>query len=229
MKAVQLPLNLSLRDSSSFANFVSGGNAEAVAQVRAMAEGLSRERSLFLWGEAGTGKSHLLQAACRDAQARGSPCAYVALAMLDDAALALLDDRHEGLVCLDAIECIAGRVEWERSVFAVYERVRAQGGMLLVAARANPAGLGLVMPDLVTRFGAGPVYQVRPLSDEDRVEALCLRAHNRGLEMGREVGRYVLSRYPRDLDALFALLERLDRASLARQRRITIPFVRSLE
>lgn len=229
MKAAQLPLNLSLRDSSCFANFVAGVNAEVAAQVRAAAEGTARERGVFLWGETGTGKSHLLQSACRHAQERGAPCAYVSFAAVEDASLAVLDDRDEGLVCLDDLDRIAGRTAWERSVFAVYERLRAYGGALLAAARRNPASLGLAMPELVTRLGAGPVYQLHGLRDEDRVEALCLRAHNRGLEMERGVARYVMNRYPRDLDALFALLDRLDRASLARQRRITIPFIRSLD
>ena len=114
-------------------------------------------------------------------------------------------------------------------MFALCERLRAAGGMLLAAGARPPRELGLKLPDLATRLGWGPVYALTPLGDDERLEAVRLRARNRGLEMPEEVARYILARYPRDLDSLFALLDKLDVASLAEQRRLTIPFLRSLE
>jgi DnaA family protein len=224
----QLPLNVTLRDGSSFANFHPGANQEAVTQVQAVAEGRVAG-PLFIWGEPGTGKSHLLQAACRRAQEQGRDCAYLPLAAGGDLTPALFEEREEAaLVCVDDVERIAGAREWQQALFALYERLRDRGGVFLAAGSANPNRLGLGMPELVTRLGAGLVYQLHPLSDADKVAALRLRARNRGLEMSEEVARYVLERYPRDMEAIFALLERLDRASLATQRRLTIPFIRGL-
>lgn len=223
----QLPLNLTLRDGSSFANFYPGPNQEAVAQAQAAVDARVAG-PLFIWGEAGTGKSHVLQAACRRAQEQGGDCAYLPLAA-SDLTPALFEEREEAaLVCVDDIERIAGAREWEQALFALYERLRDRGGLFMAAGTASPNHLGLIMPELVTRLGAGLVYQLQPLSDADKLAALRLRARNRGLEMPEEVARYVLEHYPRDMEAIFALLDRLDRASLATQRRLTIPFIRSL-
>lgn len=223
----QLPLNLTLRDGSSFANFHPGPNQEAVTHVQAAAEG-SAAGPIFIWGESGMGKSHLLQAACRRAQEQGRDCAYLPLAV-GELTPALFEEREEAaLVCVDDIERIAGARDWEQGLFALYERLRDRGGVFVAAGNANPNHLGLIMPELVTRLGAGLVYQLHPLGDGDKVAALRLRARNRGLEMPEEVARYVLGRYPRDMEAIFVLLERLDRASLATQRRLTIPFIRGL-
>jgi DnaA family protein len=101
--------------------------------------------------------------------------------------------------------------------------------MLVMAARGNPATVGLKLADLATRLAAGLVYQLQPLSDKEKIAALRLRAQQRGLEMTEEVANYLLTRFPRDMHSLFALLDRLDIATLAAQRRLTIPFLRGLE
>ena len=230
----QLPLNLRLKDSSSFENFLPASNREAVARLRAATAALARGRALepvlFLCGAPGTGRTHLLQAACREVQSAGGSVLYIPFSEIAALAPAILEDLDQvSLVCLDDIERIAGNAGWEVAVFALCERLRAAGGMLLVAGARPPRELGLQLPDLATRLGWGPVYALVPLGDDERLEAVRLRARNRGLEMPEEVARYILARYPRDLDSLFALLDRLDRASLAEQRRLTIPFLRSFE
>jgi DnaA family protein len=115
------------------------------------------------------------------------------------------------------------------ALFTLTERLRAAGGTLISAADSPPARLGLRLPDLTSRLAWGTVYALEPLSDAEKLEAIRLRAHNRGFEMPEEVVQYILSRYPRDLRSLFDLLERIDRASLVQQRRVTIPFLRRLE
>ena len=242
----QLPLNLRLKDSSSFENFLPATHREAVARLRAAVAALARGRPgggggggargrapepvLFLCGALGTGRTHLLQAACRAAQSAGGNALYIPFSEITTLAPAMLEDLEQSaLVCLDDVERIAGKADWEAAVFALCERLRAAGGMLLVAGARPPRELGLQLPDLATRLGWGPVYALAPLSDDERLEAIRLRARNRGLKMPEEVARYILVRYPRDLDTLFALLDKLDVASLAEQRRLTIPFLRSIE
>lgn len=222
--ASQLPLDLKLSDHASFENFVIAGNEEAVMRVRAAAEGVGRD-NVLLWGAAGTGKSHLLQAAVRVASARGLTCAYLPLSLIDSLSPAMLDDREEAdIICIDDLQHIAGREAWERALFALYERRAAS--VLLYAAHANPTNLGLMMPELATRLSAGLIYQLRLLAEDDKLAALRVRATQRGLEMTEEVARYVLAHFPRDPHALFALLDRLDQAALREQRRLTIPFIR---
>ncbi|OGI49719.1 MAG: DnaA regulatory inactivator Hda [Candidatus Muproteobacteria bacterium RIFCSPHIGHO2_02_FULL_65_16] len=224
----QLALNLRLKDGSSFDNFHPARNREAIERLRAaLAAG---ERAFYLWGVPGSGKTHLLQAACRQAQEQGRAVAYIPLAQAAEFTTAILDDVDTAqLVCLDDVDRIAGNGAWETALFALCERLRAAGGLLVAAGAANPRHLGLAMPELATRLGWGPVYQLHPLSDADKLMAVRLRARNRGLEMAEDVARFILNRCPRDMNSLFDLLDRIDRAALASQRRITIPFVRGLD
>ena len=225
----QLSLNLKLRDSASFENFCPGDNRELLERVRTMTRSAAVAVPLFLWGESGSGKTHLLQAACRAVQADGHVPLYVPLAAPDVPPAVLEDAEHAFLVCLDDVQAVARRREWETALFALYERARSTGAHLIAAATAAPAQLGLDLPDLATRLGWGPVYQLQALDDAGKLEALRVRAQRQGFDLPMDVARYILSRYPRDLHSLFALLERLDRAALASQRRVTVPFIQSLE
>lgn len=231
----QLYLDIRLKDDFSFDNYLIAQNREPVASLQAILSKLRHhrscaDRSLFFWGERGSGKTHLLQAACRLVeQSANVSFAYVPLAMAQEMSPAMLEGL-EGidLVCIDDIEHICGRLAWEKALFALIERLRGATGVLLAAARVNPASLGLALPDLATRLGWGLVYQLHALSDIETVRALQLRAHNRGLQMSAKVAQYVLHHYPRDARSVFDFLDQIDDASLARQRRITIPFIRSL-
>lgn len=227
----QLALNVRLRDDSAFGNFLAARNAEAIDRVIAFAAPAPGPPALlYLWGERGSGKTHLLEAACRDLHARGERCVYLPLTDAGQFAPELLENLEQAaLVCLDDLDAVAGERAWEMALFALIERAKASGARLLVAAVANPRHLGLAMPELRTRLGAGWVYQLRALNDEEKLSALGQRARQRGLELPDEVGRYILARHARNTHAVFALLDRLDRAALAAQRRLTIPFVRELE
>ena len=231
----QLVLNLRLRDASSFENYFVARNREAVERlqhgVRSVSGAPQAPASwLVLWGEPGTGKTHLLEAACRAAQEQGHAPLYIPLAEKTSFTTALLEDVEQvPLVCVDNVDAIAGDAAWEAALFALYERLRAQGGMLVLATRPSPAAIGLRLADLATRLSAGLVYQLQPLFDAEKIAALRLRAQRRGLDMTEEVANYLLTRFPRDMHSLFALLDRLDTATLAAQRRLTIPFLRGLE
>ncbi len=217
----QLALDIGLRDSARFENYTVGANAEAVACLRAAGEPF-----VYLAGAPATGRTHLLQAACH---AAGRDAVYVPLDQHADLAPAMLEGlEHYPLVCLDDVDAVAGEADWETALFHLYNRVREAGGRLLVAAAEAPNAAGFALADLRSRLGWGPVFRLKPLADADRLGALQQRARYRGLDLPEEVGEYLLRRSPRDMASLFALLERLDRASLAAQRRLTIPFVRSL-
>ncbi|MBI3897798.1 MAG: DnaA regulatory inactivator Hda [Gammaproteobacteria bacterium] len=228
----QLSLNLRLNDRASFDNFCGGDNREVVERLRALLADpptVSGPRLLFLWGENASGKTHLLQAACREVQAATRVALYLPLAVPGLLPAILEEAEHAYLVCLDDLQRVSGDRAWELALFALCERARGTGARIVAAASAGPAHLGLQLPDLATRLGWGPVYQLKPLDDDAKIEAFRLRARNQGLEMPVDVARYILSRHPRDLPSLFALLDRVDRAALASQRRVTIPFIQQLE
>lgn len=220
----QLPLGIGLKDSATFENFYPAGN-ELV--VEALQHG--NDAMLYLWGPVGSGKSHLLQALCHAAATRGESQIYLPLRELVSLSPALLDGLEQQVViAIDDIQAVAGQSSWEEALFHLYNRVRDSGHRLVVSASSAPAKLELALPDLISRLGWGPVFQLATLSDKDKRGALQLRAHRRGLEMGDEVADYLLKRCPRDMDSLFNLLNKLDQASLAAKRRLTVPFVRQL-
>lgn len=226
MQNLQLPLGIRLREGATFDGYYAGPNHLAVEAVRACLSG-SGESLIYLWGAAGVGKSHLLQAACHEMGVRGEPAAYLPLDEIPSPAM-LEGLESMPLVCLDALEAVAGDRDWEEALFHLYNRLREAGGRLLVAARARPAELALNLADLVSRLNWGLTFQLQTLDDEEKLEVLYLHAQRRGLVMPEEVGRYLIRREARDLPVLLALLDTLDQASLAAQRRLTVPFVKDV-
>lgn len=224
----QLPLGISLRPGASFETYYSGGNELAVAVLRRMAEG-SGESQAWLAGTAGLGKSHLLQAACHAAASGGRRPAYLPLS--DESGLH--PDMLEGLetldlVCLDGIESIAGRGDWELALFGLINAARSAGARLLFAGRQTPARLDIELPDLASRLAWGAVLQLTPLDDAQKRDALRARARALGLDLPAAAVDYLQRHYGRDLAGQFERLERLDRASLAAGRRLTVPFIKEV-
>lgn len=224
----QLPLGISLAPGASFEAFFPGPNGFTLELLRAMAAGRG-EPQAFLAAAPALGKSHLLQATCRAAAARGARVAYLPL----DGDLGRRPDVLEGLesmalVALDTLDTVAGRAEWERGLYGLVDAARATGCRLLFAARGVPADLGLGLADLASRLAWGPVLRIEPLDDDAKRAALHARAAALGLDLSPAVAAYLVRHYPRDLAGQLARLERLDRASLASGRRLTVPFVKAV-
>ncbi len=207
------------RIDAVFASFVAGVNAEAVATLR-RADG----HPLWLWGASGTGKTHLLQASCA---AAGAGAAYFPLAQPGLPAEALRGFETAALLCVDDVDTVAGDAAWERALFCLFNEAQESRTRLVFAARAAPMALPWGLDDWRSRAAACVIYQIHELDDAGRAAALRLRAAQRGLELPGETLEYLFKRVPRDLPFLLALLDDLDLASLAAQRRLTIPFIRA--
>ena len=192
----QLPLGISTAAEPAFDNFVAGRNAEAVARVRELAEGSLRERIVYLWGESGSGRTHLLRATARS-----------------NASLVVVDDVH----LLDA----AG----QRALFVAINDARDGAAAVLAAGDRPPAQLTL-REDVRTRLAWGLVYQLLPLGDDDKAKHLKALAATRGLQLSDDIVAYLLARLPRDMASLQSIMEVLDRYSLMRKRPLTLPLVR---
>ena len=220
----QLPLKVRLPEAARFATFVPGRDREALEWLRSTVQGAQRG---WLWGRRGVGKTHLLQAACAHAGERGGSAAYIDPAMT--ASPALLEGLETlDLVCIDDLERIAPDAHWNAALFRLYTLMQDGRGSLVVASSLPPASLEFALPDLRSRLLAAAVFQLHELDDTDLVAALKLRATHRGLELSDEAAHYLLQRLPRDMHSLCAVLERLDEASLAAQRRLTVPFMRQV-
>lgn len=225
----QLPLALRWPRRQRFEHFHAGDNAAALAAVQALAlaDG-SQAAWIYLHGPAGCGRSHLLMAACQAASAAGRRVQYLPLAALGDAAAAFRGVAGSELLALDDVHAIAGQREAELALFDLYNRARAEGYRLLFAADAAPAQVGLGLPDLRSRLGACTQYLLKPLDDVERRHVLRAQAAARGIVLDEAVLDWLFARHARDLGALLDLLDRLDQASLAAQRRVTVPFLRGL-
>ncbi len=222
----QLPLEIRLADHALFANFHPAGNELLVHELRQCID-TPEHPMVWLWGAVQSGRSHLLQACAAEAGERGLTAAYLPLARAGEFPVAALEGLGEmDLVCLDDVDGLAGDPAWERGLFGLYEGLRQGGGRLVVAADVPPAELAFDLPDLASRLKSGGVFRLHALADEACVQALQIRARFRGLELPDDTAHFLLARLPRSMAGLFAVLDQLDRAALAAQRRLTIPFVR---
>jgi len=220
----QLPLALRYPPDQRLDTFVDAPMG-ALEQLRALAA--EPGDWLYLSGPAGVGKTHLLLATCHVAEHAGRRAAYLPLA----AAVGRLRDALQALegndvLALDGVEAIAGHRDDEIALFDAHNRARAAGANLLYAARDIPDALDLTLPDLRSRLGQCTRITLAPLDDEGRREVLRQRAQRRGLVLEEAALDWLLKRVGRELGGLAALLDKLDRASLAAQRRITVPFLR---
>lgn len=222
----QLPLGVQLRASAVFASYAPGRNAAALQAVSNLVA--AGGAPLWLWGAAGCGKTHLLHAALAAWDEAPGPAAYLPLALpgLQPSMLAGLD--HCGLLALDEVDAVAGNAAMETALFHLWNGLLERGGRVLLAARQPPAGVGVRLPDLASRFSSSLVLQLHAPDETELVEVLRVMAAQRGLELGPEVAAFLLRRVRRDTHELAGLVERLDAAALAAQRALTVPFVRDV-
>jgi DnaA family protein len=227
----QLPLDLRLADFALFETFYPGANVAVVSALREAATTPGRQ-VLWVWGAAGSGRSHLLQAAVAAAAAAGQSCAWLPLNMKEgvgDLSPGMLEGMGKlNLLCVDDVDAVAGDAEWERALFNVFEDLRNNDGRLIVTAAAPTNDVAFGLPDLKSRLASGPTWKLRAMDDDALLAALQLRSQWRGLDLPDETGRFLLKRVERTTEALFTLLDQLDEAALAAQRKLTVPFVSSV-
>lgn len=223
----QLALGVTLRDEAIFDNFyVSEANQEAVSHVRSTLEG--EPSFLFLWGAPSTGKTHLLQSCCHAWPGRGRAPCYLPL---HDRSLVpeVLDSLEKlPLVCLDNVEEVMGDLAWEEALFHFYNRAQESGTVLIVASRFPPRQLPSGLADLQSRLTAGLTNALSPLSDEEKVTVLTVRANYLGLSVSSDVALFLIRRYSQDLAHLCELILYLDRAALSTKRKLTIRLVKEV-
>ena len=224
----QLPLGFERHDVYTFDSYVPGANRESAEALQGIATGAGHG-NIYLWAGRGAGKSHLLQAACNLAAQRLRACAYIPLRQVDDFTPDLFSSLEAlSLVCLDDVDELAGRDDWELALFDLFNRLRDTETPLVVSAGCSPRGSQVRLPDLKSRLSWGLCYHLQPLDDHENMAALKLRAQERGFDLSDQVVEYLIKRVKRDTRNLFLWLDRLDRHSLEAQRKLTVDFVREI-
>ncbi|MGE5651304.1 MAG: DnaA regulatory inactivator Hda [Bacillota bacterium] len=216
----QLLLDLGAEKPPTLDSFVTGQNEELLQLLRLFqqrGDAMPRERFVYLWGESGAGKTHLLRALA------GTPNARLVPADASDEAFTY--DARTTLYLID--DCDKLPPDTQVSAFNLFNQVRENGGLLVTAGALPPAGLSL-REDLRTRLGWGLIYQLHGLTDDEKIAALTKAAQARGLSLSPGVLPYLITHFRRDMQSLSTMLDALDQYSLETQRPITLPLLRSL-
>ncbi|MCY4183107.1 MAG: DnaA regulatory inactivator Hda [Gammaproteobacteria bacterium] len=221
----QLPLAVGLADEANFDNFVvSRENLQIVTWLR---EPERLDSPVLIWGPPASGRTHLLQACCHLAGNRRAfflPLRH-RLIMRPE----ILDDLAEiAMICIDDVQLAAGDADWERALVRLLNSVNPAASRLVLAASAPAAKIGWALADLRSRLQQALSFRLHPLNETGIRQAFTLRARNRGLRLDDGVVDYIFLRAERRLDALMAILDRLDESSIRRQRHITIPQVKRI-
>lgn len=225
---MQLPLAIQLNANLSFDNFVCPDDAFLLTTLKQFSSS-EGETNIYLWGANSCGKTHLLHAVCQHAASAQLRVNYLPLTELVDHPVDILEGLEEyAVVCIDDLQVIVDRPDWQLAIFKLFNRVREKHGRMLFSAKANPKELALTLKDLVSRLEWGIVFHLRELNDEQKMLALQMRAKLKGLELTNDVVEYVLKHFTRDAGALFRLLDHLDQQSLISKRRLTIPFIKDV-
>ncbi|HUQ27410.1 MAG TPA: DnaA regulatory inactivator Hda [Usitatibacter sp.] len=207
----QLLLDFDRAPAPTFANFVTGANAELAHALESATRGAFAERVIYVWGEKGAGKTHLLKAFVHAlGQSR-----FVRAAELVDGDL-------RGVLAIDDVE----KLPEERQVALFNAFNERSFAFLLVSAGASPRDVAL-RRDLSTRLATGLTYRVAPLTDAEKGAALAAHAKTRGFDIPGDVTSYLLTHARRDMGSLIGALDCLDRYSLETGRPITIPLLKA--
>jgi DnaA-homolog protein len=214
----QLIFELAPPEPPRLSNFLPGRNRELVTALARFACGADAAPGFLIWGVPASGKTHLLLAAVASAIEQGTPARYYA-----EPAAVVSSPGSEELIAIDRVD--EADAPAAAQVFTLYNDLKQRGARMLAASRTPLAALTL-REDLRTRLGWGLVYEVVPLSDDDKPAAIAGYARQRGFQLSDEVIDYLLSHGRRDMGSLLAAVVALDRLSLAAKRPITVPLLR---
>jgi DnaA family protein len=220
----QLPVQFELQSTQNFSAFYPGNNKEVITHLQQLF--INKEQLIFLWGARGSGKSHLLQAACQETDKTSF------FFSLDKKALpptSILDGLENiDLVCFDNIDQISGNSKWEQAFFNFFNLHRDNNNHLVLSAPCPPKYLEIQLPDLKTRMSWGLTLKLKLLSDEQLLNALTYKADVSGFEITPNVGKFLMTHYTSDLPSIWKLLNEIEQATLIAQRKLTIPFLKQI-
>lgn len=224
----QVPFDFNLSHEMTFGNFYSGENRQLLMHLEKVSSGRG-DLFIYLWGKAGAGKTHLLQAALQAANQTRLTSFYLPLANKSRLTPQIFDNLESMyLVCIDDVDRIMGDAVWEKALFDFYNRMMEAKKRLIISSEDSPLHLSAVLPDLKSRLSSGVTYQVHDLTEAERIEALAFRAKQLGIVLSDQVLHYLITHHPRDLGTLISLLSELDEASLKLKRKVTVPFIKEI-
>ena len=231
----QIPFAFPLRSRATFSNFVVENNAELVQSLTALKNpGLNpaippgAARTVWIWGEAGLGRTHLLNACCHWFNTKQAKVAYIPTADWQSQGDSFAGYQGFDLVAIDDVHLCLNKEQAERDLVELYQAMQNTSGYLLLSADRPPGKCTYAFKDLASRFTSAETYQLSALSDPGKMQVMQSQAAHRGIELEEEVARFMLTRCSRHLSDLIKLLDELDQQSWARKRKLTIPFLKEV-
>ena len=221
----QLPLALTTHPEEGFDNFVPGSNLDCLLHLQEQTQQFAtlneRQAAVYLWGDTGSGKTHLLKSVAQCAEEHCLSCLW----LTPKTDLNLLDEPEADIILLD--DCEQYSEGHQASAFRAFINAQSYGLWLVAAGKLPPVDLP-VREDLRTRLGWGHVFALKPLSEEELQAALWHAFHSRGLELTPLVQTYLMHHFARDMSSLMCLLGKLDLYALASKRAVTVPLIKAM-
>ena len=225
----QYSLDVSLRPFATFETFIFAEQNELSAVLQTLHKVSSEPRQYFIWGGAQTGKTHILQSVCNLLSETNNKAVYLPLRQLAKYESKILNDIHHiDTVCIDDVDHVLGDNTWDHAIFTLINELRAANKCLLLTASINPNQTTVSFPDLMSRLSWGPVYKLKHLTDEQKGLAIQAHANARGFNISSEISSYLLKYFPRDLNKLIGLVDRIDKHSLNQKKKVTLRFVKTI-
>ncbi|WP_439239964.1 DnaA inactivator Hda [Lonepinella sp. BR2474] len=225
----QLSLPIHQLDDETLENFYGDNNLLLLNSLHKNFQQL-QQPFFYIWGTASSGKSHLLKAVTNYILAENRRSIYVPLSKYAYFSTAVLDNlEQQDVICLDDLQAVIGHHDWELAIFDLFNRIKEKGtALLLISSDQSPTSLPVKLPDLASRLRWGEIYQLHPLNETQKIQALQQNAHQLGIELPEDTANFLIKRLDRDMHSLFTAVAKLDKASLQAQRKLTIPFVKEI-
>ena len=198
---------------------------------KAVIDSIKDDKNKLIWiaGLQGTGKTHILQATVNYMDDGDNRLLYLPMEESKDFTPDILDNLNQfDLVAIDDIENVIGDFSWEEQLLILYEELIHTKCRILISSSDTPQGLRFKLPDLASRFSLGLVDRLKPMNEEQIIKAISLHATVRGFNLPEEVAKYLISRVPRDVSVLVDIIKLLDYESLSKQRKLTVPFIKTV-
>jgi len=224
----QIPFEFGNFQKIDFTSFIEGENQDLLDFLNTMTK-KKKNDCLYIWGSQGTGKTHLLQAACKQADDMNSQVTYIPLKQYEEFDSEIFNGLGKlDLICVDDLEFISGNLEWQQRLTLLYNEIRDNNNSIIISSTSSPKNIKIELDDLKSRLVWGQVYKINPPNDELKIEILKRKASERSFELSKSVAEFLIHRTDRDLNSLIKILDVIDHSSLAAKRKVTIPFVKKL-
>ena len=224
----QIPFKFDNFKKRDFDSFFQGENKDLLYFLNTMIKTRSNN-SIYIWGPQGTGKTHLLQAACKQANEMDWHVTYIPLEQYRDFSIDILDGLGKlDLVCIDDLEFIIDNIEWQQRVTLLFNEIRDNKNSIIISSKISPNNIKIGLDDLKSRLVWGHVFKIKAADDELKIKILKKEANERSFNLNDDVVEFLIRRSNRDLTSLIEILDEIDRSSLAAKRKITVPFVKEL-